>query len=751
MYRHLKSDPWKIIEDGFDPLFQIQSERIFSIANGKISCRANFEEDYSGETIFGNYIAGICSSEKTKNDSSAFPVTSNWFGVHITVNDKTLDLHSCKIHSFKRILHLNKGYLERIVSVETSDGSLLEIQAIRFLSMAWNECGGLHYSISSLQDDTRISVESFLKYHIHNPLQNETNPLEQVREYQDEDYLAAHIKTLDSRFDVCSGMHNVFYYNGKKISGSLKPVIQEGYVSQTMDCVLQEGDSLILEKSVCEISSLDYEANELGRHCIEKVKWWSGIPFEQRLNDHQNTWNEIWDRVDVRIEGDEVSQQSIRYHIFQLYQNHPRDEIRFSIGRFGIGSATGWETEIATCPFFMSTANVEEAKQLLIYRYNQLGNAIGYANKLGFTNGAALYPVQSMNGNECGNENDSDLEAVYTNGLIVYSHYFFTNLTGDKTYVLNHGIDVIIAINRFWVQRVHFSNHKHQYVINGVAGPNSYEYNVNNNWFTSYIAKWSLGYGLQLVDELKQHPESSEEVFSRNHLTKDELNYWKEVADKMYLPEEKSLHIFLQQDDYLDKEQMTVLDLSESDRPLCKNWSRDRILRSCFIEQADVLLGIYLFESHFDSETIKRNFEFYESRTVHENQLSYFVHSILAAKINKLSKAHEWLNRSLQYDLYDLDDKPEKRLHLMNMAGSWLAIVYGLAGLRIMDDAISIKSLLPETWNSFSFNFMFRNQKLKIKILATWAEAENHGNEEVKFFYKNKTYIIAPGEVKTMS
>ena len=37
------------------------------------------------------------------------------------------------------------------------------------------------------------------------------------------------------------------------------------------------------------------------------------------------------------------------------------------------------------------------------YRYDQLGKAIENAEKLGFTDGAALYPMVTMNGEECHN------------------------------------------------------------------------------------------------------------------------------------------------------------------------------------------------------------------------------------------------------------------------------------------------------------------------------------------------------------
>jgi maltose phosphorylase len=65
----------------------------------------------------------------------------------------------------------------------------------------------------------------------------------------------------------------------------------------------------------------------------------------------------------------------------------------------------------------------------------------------------------------------------------------------------------------------------------------------------------------------------------------------------------------LQQDGFLDKDLVRVADLDKSQRLNSKR-SWDRILRSPYIKQTDVLQCFYFFEDHFRRRT---NFEFYES------------------------------------------------------------------------------------------------------------------------------------------
>lgn len=148
-----------------------------------------------------------------------------------------------------------------------------------------------------------------------------------------------------------------------------------------MECELKEGDCFILEKSVCQISSLDYSKEEIGQQCISKLTWWSQIPFDQRLDDQQNYWQEIWKYADVRIEGDDDSQQGIRFNIFQLYQTYTGKDPRLNIGPKGFtgeryGGCTYWDTEAYCLPFYLGTSHPKVARQLLLYRYFHLPKAI---------------------------------------------------------------------------------------------------------------------------------------------------------------------------------------------------------------------------------------------------------------------------------------------------------------------------------------------------------------------------------------
>ena len=187
----------------------------------------------------------------------------------------------------------------------------------------------------------------------------------------------------------------------------------------------------------------------------------------------------------------------------------------------------------------------------------------------------------------------------------------------------------------------------------------------------------------------------------------------------MHFPFDEKRKVFLQQDGFLDKELKPAAVIPEEERPINQHWSWDRILRSCFIKQADVLQGLYFLEEYYDTETIKRNFDFYEPMTVHESSLSACVHSIMASRIGNIKKAYELYLRTARLDLDDYNNEVSDGLHITSMAGTWLAIVEGFGGMRIRSDRVALNPLIPEEWKSYSFHARFRENLFRVKVTNT--------------------------------
>ena len=287
----------------------------------------------------------------------------------------------------------------------------------------------------------------------------------------------------------------------------------------------------------------------------------------------------------------------------------------------------------------------------------------------------------------------------------------------------------------------------------GVTGPNEYENNVNNNWYTSYIAVWCLKYAAESLAWVRENypPQYNALLETTNFDVEVELAKWADIQANMFLPESKELGVFLQQEDFLDKDLMSADDLRPEDRPLNQKWSWDRILRSCFIKQADVLQGLYFFEDDFDVATIKRNFDFYEPMTVHESSLSPCVHVILACKIGNYPKAMEMYLRTSRLDLDDYNNDTEDGLHITSMAGTWMSVVQGFGGMRVKNGMVHFTPYLPENWTSMAFKVRFRGASMEVKVTKMGIEVENMGNNGIDVIINDKPRHIGPHEHRVMS
>ena len=704
-----------------------------SLGNGKMGQRANFEECFTGHSFQGSYIAGVYYPDKTRVGwwKNGYPEyfakvlnSVNWIGIDVEVKGEKLDLAKAKeIHSFYRELDMKKGILSRKMEVTMSNDVRLIIASERITSMANDELGAISYSIKSVNYSGPIHITSYLDFDVKNEDSNYDKKFwKKGNQIANSKECFVSATTKKTKFQVGAAMVNLYYHEGDKIDPkTLYKTKKKKSITQS-EFNITEGEEITIEKYVGLTSSMYYPKQDIKSAALELARNASSSAFSYHLEQHANAWSKIWDTCDIHIKGDVSAQQGIRFNIFQLYQTYTGQDDRLNIGPKGFtgekyGGSTYWDTEAYCLPFYLSTTNEEVGKNLLIYRYKQLDKAIENAEKLGFTCGAALYPMVTMTGEECHNEWEITFEEVHRNGAIAYAIFDYIRYTGDNSYLAEYGLEVLIGISRFWAQRVHWSTQKEKYVMLGVTGPNEYENNVNNNWYTNYIASWCLQYTNESIQFVKSTNVSRySEILKKTNFAEGELLKWQEVVDNMYYPEDDELGIFLQQDNFLDKEQILVSDLDEKHRPINQKWSWDRILRSCFIKQADVLQGLYFFENEFDNDTHRKNFEFYEPRTVHESSLSPCVHGILASKLGMHDKAYEMYLRTSRLDLDDYNNDTEDGCHITSMAGTWLAIVKGFGGQRVIDDKLSFSTSLPKKWKELRFKIKFRKNLLEVII-----------------------------------
>ena len=707
---------WNIIIEGFNKADITKHESIFSLGNGAMGMRANFEEDYTGDTLQGSYIGGVYYPDKTRVGwwKNGYPEyfakvlnAPSWIGLHIKINGELLDLNTClEVKNFRRQLNMKEGWYERSFTAMLPNQQEIQVKVLRFLSLRNDELGALCYEITPLTTDATIEIESYLDSGIKNSDANWDERFWNTLEISSEDNFATILaETKKTRFKVHTFMQNQLFIDNKTLNISPKENKKENYIGLQYEVKVKQNQTFRIEKYGGYSISNDYSTLTKSKTLSKSIAL-----FDSLLEKQKEDWATIWETSDIVIEGDEKAQQGIRFNIFQLNQTYSGKYAHLNIGPKGFtgekyGGSTYWDTEAYCLPFYMATKGAEVARNLLMYRYNQLDKAIENAEKLGFTGGAALYPMVTMNGEECHNEWEITFEEIHRNGAIAFAIYNYTRYTGDESYLKDYGIEVLISIARFWAQRVSFSAEKQKYVILGVTGPNEYENNINNNFYTNYLASWCLRYAAEQVTTLQ-----------KEDITKEETQQWLHIAQNIYLPYSEKYGVYLQQDGFLDKDLKPVTAIPAEDRPLNQHWSWDRILRSPYIKQADTLQGFYFFEDHFTKEELQKHYEFYEPFTVHESSLSPCVHSVLASALGKTEEAYTLYLRTARLDLDDYNKEVHEGLHITSMAGTWLSIVEGFAGMRVKNGKLTFTPRLPKHWKSLSFKVIFQGETKEIKL-----------------------------------
>ena len=726
MKRIFEVQPWNVITHTFDPKDKRLQESMTSLGNGYMGMRGDFEEGYSGDSLQGIYLGGVWYPDKTRVGwwKNGYPKyfgkvvnAVNFIKLPIEINGEPVDLAKDKISDFTLDLDMHQGVLNRSFVVERG-AVRVALNFQRFLSVAQPELSVQKVTVKNLSD---AEVDVTLKPSIDADVMNEEANYDErfwdvLATDQQADRGSIVAKTTPNPFGTprfTSGMEMRLVTDLKNVAVT-QP--NEKEVTTTYTGKLAPQASAELEKRVIVVTSRDYDTQEsltAAMHQLsDKVAQSS---YEDLLNAHTAIWAQRWEKSDVVIQGDDESQQGIRFNLFQLFSTYYGDDARLNIGPKGFtgekyGGATYWDTEAFAFPVYLGITDPKVTRNLLMYRYKQLDGAYINAQEQGLK--GALFPMVTFDGIECHNEWEITFEEIHRNGDIAFAIYNYTRYTGDDSYVLHEGAKVLTEISRFWADRVHFSKRNNQYMIHGVTGADEYENNVDNNWDTNMLAQWTLKYTLEILGKVDQDTAKQLDV------SDEEKTKWQDIVDRMYLPYDKDLNIFVQHDGFLDKDIEPVSSIPADQRPINQNWSWDKILRSPYIKQGDVLQGIWDFIDDYTPEQKKANFDFYEPLTVHESSLSPAIHSVLAADLHYEDKAVELYSRTARLDLDNYNNDTTDGLHITAMTGGWIAVVQGFAGMRVRDGQLHYAPFLPKTWTSYTFRQVFRDRLIEVSVHA---------------------------------
>ncbi|MDF2942707.1 MAG: Kojibiose phosphorylase [Herbinix sp.] len=758
---YYNTDPWNIIEEGFNPAYSEVSESIFSLGNEFMGIRGYFEEGYSGESLIGSYFNGIYETVKTEGssykgiiDKTEFMVNSvDWLYLRIRVGEKTVNLDQSNCRDFNRQLNLQTGVLTRSYIWVMEDGKELKLNFERFLSMNDAHLAGQRITMTPLNFTGEVVITAGLDFTLpHNMVgKNLWNCEESNTGEKWCSILANTINTEQSVYSLCR-------FEGDFTSE--KDLIEKKRVLKQLTFTLKQGEETTLTRLVMNLvrkeNSLE-SFNTFNVKCSEASQIFKSLEYDTVKAESAKWWDEMWEASDIVIDGDELNQQGIRFCIFQMHQTYHGADSGTIIGAKGLtGEAysgnTFWDTETYCLPFYIFN-NVEAAKHLLDFRLITLPEAKARAKALDCE--GAFYPIATISGRECCSLWQHASLQLQASTAVVYGIRHYELVTKDEDFVFETGLPILIEVSRMLASRGDWNARHTKYGYYGVMGPDEFQMMVNNNCYTNFMGKATFEYTLEVLERLsKKNKDAYEALIKEYEISKNECDNWLTLAEHMYIPYDENTKLFEQHEGYFTLPHIDVDTIPMEEFPLYHHWTYDRIYRNDMVKQPDVLMMMLLHNQSFTKEQLLKNYEFYEPRCIHESSLSPSVHSILAVQLQKHEEAYKFFGFATRMDLDNYNRNTAEGLHTTSIAAAWMNIVYGFGGMRSDQDKLSFSPSIPKDWNGYSFRIHYQGDVIQVAIDKDHAVFNtDKGTEILVSIYgqpivlkKEKTIITIPTE-----
>lgn len=734
-------DDWKFIQKKYSSEYLAQDETVFSIANGYLGLRGNHEE---GTPVVqrGTFINGFHEQWPIRYGESAYGfaktgqtmlnVTDSKV-IRLYVDDEPFYLPTADLKSYERVLDMKAGTLHRTILWETASGKRVSIRSTRIVSLEHRHVAAISYEVTVLNASAKLIVSSKLRCPTGKLPSNEDKHdprkspkfdhsvfVPKVNQVENQRVFLGHQIRTSGMTLACGVDHdiqteNTYTYRSECYEDSAKIVYS---------LKAEEDVPFKMTKYMVYHSSRNAPVDELCGRTDRTLNSVMQGGFEELIRGQQRYMDDFWmhSDIDVSMYKDRRTQQCLRFNLFHILQASARVE-GTGIGARGLtGDAYEghyfWDTEIYLMPFLIYTSP-KVAKNLLRFRYSLLNKARKRASEL--NQKGALFPWRTITGDEASAFFAAGTAQYHINADIMYALRKYVEVTGDEEFLFEYGAEMLIETARFWADLGFYSNNgKNEFHIHGVTGPDEYTAIVNNNAFTNMMARENLRYAVESLELLqKKRPDSFEALAKDTHLGLEEIEEWSNAAAKMYIPFDKEMGIHPQDDEFLKKEVWDFENTPAENYPLLLHYHPLVIYRFQVIKQADIVMAMFLLGHEFSKKQKKRNFDYYDPITTGDSSLSSCVYTILAFELGYLDRAMELIRYAAWMDLADLGGNVKDGAHIASMGGTWMAIAYGLAGLRDYGGKVSFTPKSPPRTRSVRFPLTVRGKLLEVFIERT--------------------------------
>ncbi|MBE0650211.1 MAG: beta-phosphoglucomutase family hydrolase [Bacteroidales bacterium] len=751
----LDDDNWKLEYHDYDPKKERSREALLAIGNGYFGTRGAMEESVANKINYpGTYIAGIYNRLITKIQdrdiaNEDFVNCPQWSRVRFKIDDGLwLDINKVEILSILRRLDFKTGLLHREMTIKDEEGNISLIESGRFGSMSQPHLAALRYKITPINYSGNISICTALDGAIQNEgveryRDLESKHLQPIDQGGERNLSWLKVRTNQSHIDICEAAKISLKRNDREVETEIAHTTDEGVVYSILEQEVVAGESLELEKVVAIFTSKEEEyamTEALGLASTAGT-------YDAILNESNEERKKLWNEIDIRLEGDRLSQKLLRLHLYHLLISASKnnENLDASVTARGLhGEAYRghifWD-ELFILPFY-DIHYPKTARSLLMYRYRRLEKAREYAKEYGFK--GAMYPWQS------GSDGSEETQVVHLNPVsgewgpdhsslqrhvslaVAYDIWEYFHISQDKKFLEKYGMEMFLEICRFWESKARWSEENQRYSIGGVMGPDEFhekysdteEGGITDNAYTNIMVAWLFKMAESMLSQMD--PQSKVDLFKLLNMNDEEINHWQDVRKKLRLVISEE-GIIAQYDGYFE---LKELDWDYYRQKYGNVYRMDRLLKAegksadeyKVAKQADMLMTFYNLNKeevdgllsemgyHLPEDYLQKNLDYYLKRTSHGSTLSRVVHAQLAQMIGDKDLSWELYSDALSSDFNDIQGGTTgEGIHAGVMAGTILIALSTYAGIQLRKENLEINPSLPEDWNKLYFNMNFKN------------------------------------------
>ena len=723
-------EPWCLRETGLDLDVLARSESLFALANGHIGWRGNLDE---GEPygLPGTYLNGVYETRPLPYAEAGygFPVAgetvinlTNGKLIRLLVDDEALDIRSGQLRSHERRLDFRSGLLERTTDWISPSGHGVGVRSTRLVSLVQRSVAAIAYEVTPLDAPVRVVIQSELVANEPLPREGGDPRVAAVLEepLRPESHATSATGASLAHSTRTSGLHLAAAMDHKIDGPDSMQVTTESFDDigrVTVTATLQPGEWLRIVKFVAygwsgERSESAVRDQAAAALAAATQMGWDGLVSEQRVR-----LDEFWERSDVEVDGDPEIQQAVRFSLFHLLQAGAclEGSAIAAKGLTGPGydGHTFWDTETFVLAVLTYTAPRTVAHALR-WRHSTLPMARARATQLGLE--GAVFPWRTITGAECSGYWPAGTAAFHIGADIAAAVVRYVEVTGDREFERSEGLELLVETARMWRSLGHHDTHG-SFRIDGVTGPDEYSAVADNNVYTNLMAQQNL---VCAADLAQRYPGAAQ----RLGVDGEETAAWRAAAGAMLVPFDDFLGIHPQSEGFTSHDVWDFEATTPDRYPLLLHVPYFDLYRKQVVKQADLVLAMHLRGDAFTAEEKARNFAYYEALTVRDSSLSAATQAVLAAEVGHLGLALDYLAETALMDLDDLEHNTRDGLHLAALAGTWIALVAGLGGLRERDGTLRFAPRLPEGITRLAVSLSVQQRRLRVVVTPEHTDYE---------------------------